>query len=116
MIFVRANASFSDYQKMSIDGGGGNEMLNKNNKLNSHSIDKQDVNIWRWIYPNPSSGQYTYTHSNKIQSAIVYNSYGKIVLEFYNVNTNLISFNISSHPQGIYYLKTTCNSKTLVMR
>lgn len=51
-----------------------------------------------WLYPNPSTGLFTFNHSNKINTVEVYNILGELVLS----QGNAKQINLQSYPTGIY--------------
>ena len=59
------------------------------------------------IYPNPSSGIFTFKDIKNIQRVEVYNVLGQEIAVFVGDNTNKVSkqINLSSYSKGIYFAK-----------
>jgi uncharacterized repeat protein (TIGR01451 family) len=59
------------------------------------------------IYPNPSSGIFTFKDTKNIQRVEVYNVLGQEIAVFVGDNTNKVSkqINLSSYSKGIYFAK-----------
>ena len=60
------------------------------------------------VYPNPSNDILNISTEKEIQSIVIYNSLGQVVLTK-NVDANFVKINIDELPNGIYTLKASIN-------
>ena len=64
------------------------------------------------VYPNPSSGKFTISSSNSINSIEIINAFGELVLSDYRANKqSSYEFDFSAQPKGIYFIKLQIGSK-----
>lgn len=80
--------------------------------LNDNIISNSELGI----YPNPFSikTDLQTSKSFKIESLILYNCFGQIVIEIQNINDYLISLNRNNLKSGIYFLQLTGNERNLI--
>jgi hypothetical protein len=64
------------------------------------------------IFPNPSSGIFYITLSEKdiINQIEVFNSYGVLILDCITITNNFYVVDLSNRSAGIYYLRLVCNN------
>ncbi|MCF8348070.1 MAG: T9SS type A sorting domain-containing protein, partial [Bacteroidales bacterium] len=80
------------------------------NKLNFSIVDKPN-NVYNddktsiKIFPNPSTGVFNINSEIAIESIIVQNQTGIIVLSIKRVNKTFFTIDLSNQPCGVYYLK-----------
>lgn len=73
-------------------------------------------------YPNPSTGKFTILTQNEmfapnnLQCLEIYNSYGEKIYQSETSELNNLSIDISSQPNGIYFLKTTSGQKQIEVK
>ena len=60
------------------------------------------------VYPNPANKSFTITSTNAIQNITIYNALGQAVLNN-STNSNNVSMDIATLPNGIYTIKVTIN-------
>ena len=60
------------------------------------------------VYPNPANKSFTITSTNAIQNITIYNALGQAVLNSLT-NSNNVSMDIATLPNGIYTIKVTIN-------
>ncbi len=60
------------------------------------------------VYPNPASNSVTINTIKDIQSVVIYNTLGQVVLTT-SPNTNEVNIDIASLPNGFYTVKATIN-------
>ena len=53
------------------------------------------------LYPNPSTGIFTFKNSSKINTVEVYNMYGEVILR----KVNCKSIDLTDYPKGVYFAK-----------
>lgn len=72
-------------------------------------IDKKTLENQLSIYPNPANGQFTILSSQSLNNASIkiVNAIGEIILQKNNVFGSSASFDISNHPNGIYFIELT---------
>jgi hypothetical protein len=68
------------------------------------SIEKEVIGV----YPNPASKSLTINTTKDIQSVVIYNALGQVVLTT-SPNTNDVNIDIDSLPNGFYTVKATIN-------
>lgn len=55
------------------------------------------------VYPNPGSGSFAFSSAEIIMTIIIYNAMGEVVCREANLNTHLVTMDISGEVQGIYF-------------
>jgi len=62
------------------------------------------------VYPNPSIGLFNINSTISIKSIFVYNSFGLVVLSTEEGCQNSLTFDLTNHPKGVYYLKVVSSA------
>lgn len=100
----------ADWNVYSVDtcSGLGNK-TSQNTELTNNEIDFK-------IYPNPSNGNFNigFDNSNEMYSVEIFSSVGQKVFE--KLNTMGSSISVSHFQKGIYLVKLTKNSKTVIKK
>ena len=76
------------------------------------------------ITPNPSSGEFTISKFALVPglwSLQIFDNFGKMVKQFFNINENEIHINLSDYPSGLYFVKSilgkkSASSKVLIIK
>lgn len=69
------------------------------------------------LYPNPTTGQFRVTFTKALQHAqVIFIDLGGHVLQQRTVSGNLLDFDISSFPAGVYWIKIADGSNPLVFK
>jgi hypothetical protein len=68
------------------------------------------------VYPNPTSGNFTITSSQEIETIRVYNLMGELVLSNEQVNTTNLQFNAGALAKGVYSVEVKTASGNAVSR
>lgn len=84
--------------------------------LNNSSLENiNSNNISMTLYPNPTSGLFNVSIEglNSDANIFVYDAQGRVVnSKSFNANNNSISFDLSSYPKGVYFIKVMTNKST----
>jgi hypothetical protein len=81
-----------------------NVLFSKKPAVGIASIEKEVIGV----YPNPASKSLTINTTKDIQSVVIYNALGQVVLTT-SPNTNDVNIDIDSLPNGFYTVKATIN-------
>ncbi len=81
-----------------------NVLFSKKSSVGIASIEQELVGV----YPNPASKSLTINTLKDIQSVVIYNALGQVVLTT-SPNTNDVNIDIASLPNGFYTVKATIN-------
>jgi len=109
------NVSVSNRREMesnteSMNNSGSD--LEKNQLSTSRKLLHEDITV----YPNPTNGVFNVQIENIDNSVIkVVNALGKTIL-IQNVNRNLTSINLTSQPNGVYFVMVVSNETTEVKK
>jgi hypothetical protein len=69
------------------------------------------------LYPNPTTGQFRVTFTKALQQAqVTFIDLGGHVVQQRTVNGNLVNFDISSFPAGMYWIKITDGDNRLMYK
>ncbi len=84
-------------------------------KLTADTLETSDLKTSAFsFFPNPTSDYITWDHENfSLQSAIIYDNTGKIVLEIHNPSQKI---DVSSLSTGIYFLEAKSNEKNVTYK
>ncbi len=67
------------------------------------------------LFPNPSSGEFTvskFALFPGLWSVQIFDNFGKLVKQFFNLNENEIHINLSDYSSGLYFVKSICGKKS----
>ena len=78
-------------------------------EIKNLKIDKKAFENQLSVYPNPASGQFTILSSQSLNNAgiKITNAIGQTILQKNSVFGSSASFDISNHPNGIYFIEIT---------
>ncbi len=77
--------------------------------VTSLQIEKNSLNNYLSVYPNPASGQFIISSGKPLNNATlkIVNTLGEIILQKTNLNGSSLDIDISGHANGIYFIEIT---------